>query len=113
MGILWNGDLVTCCMDWRRARVLGNARADSLESLWHGALYRQFRDLSNAGRLDELPLCRECGENRFSVDPAALRELLHHQDDATPSDLALLDALEDLRDEADVIQLGLLAPRGA
>ena len=30
LGILYNGDLVTCCMDWRRSLVLGNAREHSL-----------------------------------------------------------------------------------
>ena len=36
MGILWTGDMVRCCMDWRRAKVLGNARDDTLSNIWHG-----------------------------------------------------------------------------
>ena len=56
MGILWNGDLITCCMDWTRARVMGNAREDSLYALWHNPRYRGMRQLSDEGRLDEEPL---------------------------------------------------------
>ena len=72
MGILWNGDLITCCMDWTRARVMGNAREDSLYALWHNPRYRGMRQLSDEGRLDEEPLCRDCGDNRFSIDSGVL-----------------------------------------
>ncbi|MEK7405349.1 MAG: radical SAM/SPASM domain-containing protein [Acidobacteriota bacterium] len=105
MGILWNGDLITCCMDWRRSQKLGNARQDSLYNLWHGRRYQYLRNLSNAGRLDELELCRQCGENRFSIDTGALRELLEHQGDG---DVEVVSLLEGFRREPDLIQLGLL-----
>src|SRR5262245_14847452 len=76
LGILYNGALVTCCMDWRRSLVLGNARERSLYELWHGEAYRDIRGLSDTGRLDERPLCRHCGENRFSIDQQSLEHLL-------------------------------------
>lgn len=76
LGILYNGDLVTCCMDWRRSLVLGNARERSLYDLWHGEAYRDIRGLSDTGRLDERPLCRHCGENRFSIDQESLEHLV-------------------------------------
>lgn len=109
MGILWNGDLITCCMDWRRARVLGNAHEDSLQNLWHGAPYRHLREMSDSGRLNELPLCRECGDTKFSIDTGTLRSLLEKQ---APSDasagLEIVGMLERFREEPDTIQLGLL-----
>ena len=59
MGILWNGDLVRCCMDWRRSKVLGNAAEDRLYDLWHGKRYEALRYASNHDRLHEVPaLCR-------------------------------------------------------
>jgi MoaA/NifB/PqqE/SkfB family radical SAM enzyme len=113
MGILWNGDLITCCMDWRRARVLGNAREDSLYNLWHGAGYGYLREMSDAGRLGEVPLCRECGENKFSVDTAALRDLLAHQGPDAATDLQVVEMLEKMAREPGTIQLALLRGRGA
>jgi MoaA/NifB/PqqE/SkfB family radical SAM enzyme len=111
MGILWNGDLITCCMDWRRSNVLGNAREDSLYNLWHGGHYRKFRDLSDAGRLDEMDLCRQCGDNRYSIDTGALRDLIEHQtgEPTAARDAEVLCMLEKLRqEEPDSIKLGLL-----
>ena len=107
MGILWNGDLITCCMDWTRARVMGNARESSLYDLWHGNRYRGMRALSDSGRLDEEPLCRGCGENRFSVDPEAVRALAAGQN--ADSDIALLEEIQARREtNRELVQLGLL-----
>ncbi len=110
MGILWNGDLITCCMDWRRARVLGNAHDDTLYNLWHGAPYERLRDMSNANRLNELPLCHECGDNRFSIDLGGLKGLLATQRGAD-RDLAVVSLLERLREEPSQLQLGLVRER--
>ena len=107
MGILWNGDLITCCMDWTRARVMGNARENSLYELWHNPRYQGMRRLSDDGRLDEEPLCRDCGENRFSIDSGVLRDVLIRQ--GATDELAVMDAIETRRREnPDLIQLGLL-----
>jgi MoaA/NifB/PqqE/SkfB family radical SAM enzyme len=120
MGILWNGDLITCCMDWRRARVLGNAREAPLLDLWHGGLYQRLRWYSDRGRLSEVPLCRECGDNRFSIDREALRDLVARQGEASPSGavedpdgrvLSMLDRFE--HETAGVFQLGLIRRTGA
>ena len=111
MGILWNGDLITCCMDWRRSNFLGNAREDSLYNLWHGKRYEKFRDLSDAGRLDEMDLCRKCGDNRYSIDTGALRDLIEHQagEPSQAQDAEVLCMLERLRAmEPDAAKLGLL-----
>ena len=109
MGILWNGDLVTCCMDWRRSHVLGNARQDTLLNLWHGAQYRHFRALSDSGRLDEKPLCRACGENRFSVDLQSLRDLVRRQPVEEGAGREVLATLERLQQEdAGSLQMGLI-----
>jgi len=107
MGILWNGDLITCCMDWTRARVMGNAREDSLYTLWHNPRYRGMRQLSDEGRLDEEPLCRDCGENRFSIDSSVLRDVLIKQ--GASAELAVIDSIEARRREnPELIQLGLM-----
>ena len=75
MGILYNGDLVTCCMDWNRAVILGNAKEKSLYDIWHDEPYSAIRRLSENGLLDEVELCKNCSENRFSMDEKALKSL--------------------------------------
>jgi MoaA/NifB/PqqE/SkfB family radical SAM enzyme len=113
LGILYNGDLVTCCMDWRRSLVLGNAREKSLQELWHDGPYGAIRGLSDAGRLAERELCRKCGENRFSIDQASLEDLLAR--DATAAGAApQLKVAGHLRqivaDQPDDLKLNLLRP---
>ena len=106
MGILWNGDVVSCCMDWRRARVLGNARDQGLAEIWSGAPYARLRALSGQGRLAEEPLCRSCGDNRFSIAEDALRTL-----DRRPpgdEDRGVLELLASLERDEGVLQLGLV-----
>jgi hypothetical protein len=105
-------------MDWRRARVLGNARDAPLHDLWHGVAYRALRWFSDRGQLDQVPLCRECGENRFSIDPDAVRVLLDQPQagdgpDDGARDMEVVAMLERFQAErSDVIQLGLLRGRG-
>lgn len=60
MYVGWNGDVLLCCMDWRRRVVLGNAREQSLHAIWHGEPYRRYRRLHEEGRVSELDLCRDC-----------------------------------------------------
>ncbi len=40
-----NGDVLLCCMDWRRKVVLGNVRNQTLRDVWHGERYREYRRL--------------------------------------------------------------------
>ncbi len=103
MGILWNGDVVSCCMDWRRARVLGNARRQPLAAIWQAAPYARLRALSVAGRLAEEPLCRQCGENRFGVAASALARPAGED-----GERGVLETLQRLRAAPGVLQMGLL-----
>lgn len=111
MGILWNGDVVRCCQDWRRARVMGNAREQSLESIWHGDHYRWMRAMSDAGRLNEVELCHECGEQQFHIDLGALNNFLARQpqSETTAADMRVAAQLASLREtEPEALQLSLL-----
>lgn len=42
--ILWNGDLVLCCVDWERRHVFGNIHERSIREIWNGEAYRQYRE---------------------------------------------------------------------
>ena len=59
--VLFNGDVVPCCMDWSREQVLGNLERESIESLWNGPAYTSFR--KQLFGLSPLPpdfLCTRC-----------------------------------------------------
>lgn len=59
--ILYNGDVVLCCMDWRREVVLGNVAADSLEKIWTGQRYAATREyIAGMRRAPESFLCYRC-----------------------------------------------------
>jgi len=111
MGILWNGDVVRCCNDWRRARVMGNARNQSLKSIWENENYRWMRSMSDGGRLNEVELCGECGEGQFHIDLPALRRFLEKQPGGSSAegDLAVVSELERVRAaEPECLQLGVV-----
>jgi len=69
--ILFNGDMVLCCTDYERKVVLGNVGETSIEEVWNSPKARGIRRLFWEGRLDEIPLCRDCeisdsfGEEEF------------------------------------------------
>jgi radical SAM protein with 4Fe4S-binding SPASM domain len=58
--VLFNGDMILCCHDWRRTVVLGNLNESSIEDIWNSenfiSLIRQY----NAGDLSNLDVCRKC-----------------------------------------------------
>jgi MoaA/NifB/PqqE/SkfB family radical SAM enzyme len=119
LGILYNGDLVTCCMDWRRSLVLGNAREKSLYELWHDRTYGAVRALSDSGRLAERELCRNCGKNRFSIDQESLEDLLAREEKGScgaslQGTAAQLDVARHLRqiraEQPDDLKLNLVRP---
>jgi len=42
--ILWNGDMVLCCVDWDRRHVFGNIHESSIREIWNSEPYNQYRD---------------------------------------------------------------------
>lgn len=73
--ILWNGDCVLCCQDWRRTVVLGNVAQCSIEDVWWGERYvkirRSVEGLISSGSL----LCHSCefAIEGFSFDSISRR----------------------------------------
>lgn len=60
MYIIYNGDVVLCCMDWRRKVVLGNVAQQSIRDIWNGPEYRRIRRLHIEGHDAEIELCSNC-----------------------------------------------------
>jgi MoaA/NifB/PqqE/SkfB family radical SAM enzyme len=67
MCILFNGDVVLCCVDWFRTVVLGNAAAQSIRDIWHGSRLMGIREALRNDDAASLPeICRNCSESAQS-----------------------------------------------
>lgn len=60
-----NGDVLACCNDWTRAKVLGNALKQSIKEIWTGEALQSLRErLANSDR-SESP-CSNCDADGLS-----------------------------------------------
>jgi radical SAM protein with 4Fe4S-binding SPASM domain len=59
--VLWNGDVVPCCMDFDGKAVLGNLRRETLKEIWNSSRARQLRAAHRRHDFDN-PLCKDCTE---------------------------------------------------
>ena len=67
--VLWTGDVVLCCMDWRREVVLGNIRQQSLASIWRSPRRREV--MATLQGEQDAPrdfLCKRCEESIARAD---------------------------------------------
>ena len=60
MYIGYNGDVLLCCMDWRRRVVLGNVRNQTLREVWHGEKYREYRRRQARNSVAGPRSCADC-----------------------------------------------------
>jgi radical SAM protein with 4Fe4S-binding SPASM domain len=61
IAILWNGDVVPCCMDYNAKMVQGNIHNDSLYDIWMGM--ENMRKSHQIGNLIDYPICQACNYN--------------------------------------------------
>ncbi len=62
MHILNNGDVIICCMDWRKEVVIGNVKEKSLYEIWHSDEYKKIRDIIYGKIKNNNPnfICNRC-----------------------------------------------------
>ena len=60
MTIDWNGDVLVCMQDWHKIVRMGNVHDQSLQEIWTGRNYEQYRRRLLDGRRSELTPCRHC-----------------------------------------------------
>lgn len=58
--VLFNGDVIICCHDWRRTVVLGNLREQSLKEIWNSERFMELIRQYQAGDFTNLKICRTC-----------------------------------------------------
>ena len=59
LAILVNGDVVPCCRDPRGTEIMGNMLKQSLDDIWNGAPYRNFRERIERDQ-GSVAICRLC-----------------------------------------------------
>lgn len=69
--IVENGDVILCCMDWKREIVLGNVRKQDIYEIWNSKIYNEIRDKRD-GKIDSEDnfICKRC-EAAISGDEVA------------------------------------------
>lgn len=60
MVINWDGRVSACCQDYEANLVVGDATKTPLKEIWRGKVLSFLREKHLAGRMEEIPLCRNC-----------------------------------------------------
>jgi hypothetical protein len=61
INIIYNGDVLLCCMDWKREIILGNVGKQSIYEIWHSKAYEDIRDvIYNKKETNSNFLCNRC-----------------------------------------------------
>lgn len=63
--ITWDGEVVPCCIDYRREYVMGNAFGENILDIWNSKKYKKFRDDHKKGINKKCN--EECSFNKFRV----------------------------------------------
>jgi sulfatase maturation enzyme AslB (radical SAM superfamily) len=82
--IMFNGDLVLCCVDYSREQVLGNIVGSSIEQVWNGPVAKEIRRKYLAHEFEALPLCGNCKIDEVrevSVDASGKQVITESLDD--------------------------------
>jgi MoaA/NifB/PqqE/SkfB family radical SAM enzyme len=58
----WDGVVSACFLDWDKRIVIGDAKADSLKSIWNGASLRGLRKAMLCGKRHGTPICQDCDQ---------------------------------------------------
>ena len=70
LGVLSNGNVVPCCMDYEGILKIGNIKKDSLKNIWFSSQkLRHIRELHLEGKKDNLNICKYCSITESNTDP--------------------------------------------
>jgi len=60
MSVLWDGRVVTCCMDSNGVQVVGDLNSQSIQEVWNGPVLSGVRDNFRALAYRKYPVCLSC-----------------------------------------------------
>jgi len=70
--IVENGDVILCCMDWRREVILGNLNDQSIHEVWNSQKYGKIREKRDGKTCSEENfICKRCEEAIASKESSA------------------------------------------
>lgn len=58
--VLYNGDMILCCHDWKRTVVLGNLHEQSLKDIWNSPKFLELIREYQAGNFKNCKICATC-----------------------------------------------------
>jgi len=80
MSILWNGDVVPCCIDFYGDYVIGNVKYSSLKELWNNKKMGHLRKALKQKKHDKIKICSKCDflwqEYFFGIPKTNLRDVV-------------------------------------
>lgn len=63
-----NGEVLPCCVDWRRVNVIGNINKNSLFEIWNSEKLRKLQIEHLKGNKSKIQPCKDCTMNDY-CDP--------------------------------------------
>ena len=61
-----NGEVVPCCVDWKRINILGGINQNSVKEVWDNKRLRLLRMVHLLGGRQYLDPCKTCTMNDFN-----------------------------------------------
>ena len=58
--ILYDGEVVLCCMDYNGVQIVGDVNKSTIEEIWNGEKYRKAREDFKKLRYKNYPVCMKC-----------------------------------------------------
>jgi MoaA/NifB/PqqE/SkfB family radical SAM enzyme len=65
MNILFNGDVLLCCNDWRRSPILGNVNRKNLKDIWEGEGSREIKAKILQRDYKSVGACKGCSVTEY------------------------------------------------
>ncbi|MEK7665090.1 MAG: radical SAM/SPASM domain-containing protein [Patescibacteria group bacterium] len=60
-----DGDVVPCCVDWKRINILGNINKNSLSEIWKGEKLKELQIKHLTGNKGKVEPCKDCTMNDY------------------------------------------------
>lgn len=58
--VYWDGLVAPCCTEINRELILGDAKKESIKSIWNGGKLNALRKMHLDGKWDSVPVCNRC-----------------------------------------------------
>lgn len=59
--VSWDGKVLSCCNDFLRQQIMGDALEQSITEIWNGPAFVNLRQKLANKEYNKLPLCKNCG----------------------------------------------------